>query len=361
MLQTASLTADKPPSLVTRQSSSASCSRTSGCRLRLCQIIPSLAVGIQAMRSVSIRNRLSCSPCFALEDVRRKRLTQQVRSCYGSSCGTIEKVVWFKTYILKRGMGKMTNTFRGMDRRRLSSCRMTAVVTATLAMILGSAATMAVPALQIYIEGGVYDDITETWVLTPASPLESFRVWTVGNIAGPGGVGTIGDVKLAVAYEHGATPTITLAGSDTGGFGGWVDPTTASDASLIQTVTDGSVPTLGDGSSLPAHGIYGSGTDWQEFDLGTFDETTSSVADIVGPFPEDPADLGGHINVYEITVTGAEGLLLHIDLYDTVVASAHARFAPFSHDGASVIPAPGAALLALIGFGCVGTVKRRLR
>lgn len=233
------------------------------------------------------------------------------------------------------------------------------LIVGAMAMIFGSAVAMADPALQVYIEGAVYDDVHESWILHPDSPLDSFRLWTIGNVDGSGGVGTISNVRLAVSYDSGLTPTLTLTGSDTGGFGGWVDPTVAADATFIQTVTDGSRPMLGDGGSLPGHGVYGAGTDWQEFSLGDFDEVTSSTANIFEMFPENPTDLGGHINVYEISVSGVESIRLHFDLYDTI-AGGHAVFAPPSHD-AAIVPAPGAALLAMIGFGFAGVARRRLR
>lgn len=231
-----------------------------------------------------------------------------------------------------------------------------------MVLIFGSAAAMADPALQIYIEGAVYDDVDESWILAPDSPLDTFRLWTIGNVDGSGGVGTISNVRLSLAYDSGLTPTFTLTGSDAGGFGGWVDPTVAPNATFIQTVTDGSRPLLSDGTSLgllAPHGIYGAGTDWQEFALGDFDEVTSSTADVIDTFPENPGDLGGHINVYEVSVTGLDGGVLHIDLYDSIEGG-HAKFAPFSHD-AAIVPAPGAALLAMIGFGFAGVARRRLR
>ncbi len=232
-----------------------------------------------------------------------------------------------------------------------------------IGLLFGASPVQAVPALQLYIEGAVYDTVTETWVLSPTGPLDTITVWTIANVDGAGGVGAINDVRLSIAYVGGNTPTFTLAGSDTGGLGGWVDPTVAADGTYIQTVTDGSSPVLGDGSSLPSHGIYGYGVDWQEFGLGNFTETTSSITDVITTFPTAPPalPLGGHINVYDITISGGAGLELHFDLYDTIVASDHAKFAPFSHDGATggVIPAPGAALLALIGFPMVAWVRKR--
>lgn len=244
--------------------------------------------------------------------------------------------------------------------RRAAACLIAGTV-----LIFGAASAQAIPELQIYIEGGVYDSSTQTWVFAPATPLDTVRLWTIGNVSGSGGKGTITDVNLSIAYDIGLTPTFTLTGSDTGGFGGWVDPTVASDPTLTQTVTDGSSPLFGDGDPLPSHGIYWAGTAWQEFSLGDFTEVTSSTADVINTFPVNPASLGGHINVYELSMTGAPvGSVLHFDLYNSVLSGSHVRFikAPFSHDGeTTIVPLPGATVLAAIGFGCMGFVRRRFQ
>ena len=251
-------------------------------------------------------------------------------------------------YIVRRGM-------RCIHSRRAITCLIASVA-------MGSSAAQAVPELQVYIEGGVYDTVSETWVLAPTGPLDSLRIWTIDNIDGPGGMGTIEDVKLSIAYDAGITPTFTLTPGKTDGFGGWVDPTTPAAPTLLQTVTDGSVPLLGDGTPLPSHGIYGIGTNWQEYALGDFTETTSSLADVINAFPADPVGLGGHINVYELALAGTpDGSILHFDLYNSILASGHAKFAPYSHDGATVVPLPGATVLAAIGFGCLAVFRRRFQ
>ena len=236
-------------------------------------------------------------------------------------------------------------------------------LTVVVGAFLGGSTAQAVPVLQLYLEGATYDTATETWVLVPpdSSSGEPFRLWTLGNISGPGGHGPLADVRLSVSYEAVAVaPTITLTPSTTGGYGGWLDPTTPIAPTYLQTVTDGSVPVLGDGGNLPSHGQFGPGMHWQEFSLGDFNETGSSVADVIGEFPLNPTETGGHINVYEVSVLAESDMVLHFDLYDTLYSNNHAKFAPFSHD-AEIVPIPGAAVLAIAGFGLVGIVKRRLR
>lgn len=221
---------------------------------------------------------------------------------------------------------------------------------------LSASSAHALPALQLYIEGATFDDATQTWVAPTGNTL---RLWTIGAV---GEKGPINDVKLSVAYAHGLTPTITLTGSSTGGYNGFVDPSTPSDPTLIQTVTDGSLPELGDGDPLPQHGIFNSDPDWQEFALGNFNLTDSKITDFNGltdsPAP-DPSK-SGQINVYEFSISGVdEGTEFHFDLYDHYYSTNHVhyKFAPFSHDGeTTTVPEPGT--LGLMGVGAAGLVAR---
>lgn len=83
---------------------------------------------------------------------------------------------------------------------------------------------------------------------------------------------------------------------------------------------------------------------------------------MINTFPVNPAGLGGHINVYELGIADAPvDAVFHFDLYNAITADTHAKFAPLSHDGEVVVPLPGATVLAAIGFGCVGFVRRRFQ
>src|SRR5688572_16010387 len=121
------------------------------------------------------------------------------------------------------------------------------------ALIPGAYSAKAVPILQLYAEGAVYDTTTETWV-SQISAGGVIRLWTIGNVNGPGGAGTISNVRLSIAYDMGDTPSISMASSTTAGYNGVADPSTPVTPTYLQTRTDGSVPLLSDGSSLPSHG-----------------------------------------------------------------------------------------------------------
>lgn len=251
----------------------------------------------------------------------------------------------------------------------------------------------ATPILQIYLEGGVYDETTESWSLTPegSSNGSPFRIWTIGNLTGPGGKSTIYDVRLAVAFDAQFADDIeiSLAGSRMGGinvgsYNGFTDPSAAADPNLNLTVntssgtvtttdgliTNGSRPTLSDGKPLSGNGVYGVNTTWMEFALGDFDTPDSQLGDFIGDFPAASTVPQAQINVYEVSVVNGSGATLYFDLYDSVMAGnkGKAVFAPHSHDGAAtpgggpvnIVPEPSSlAVWGLIGVG--GWIQRRRR
>lgn len=258
-----------------------------------------------------------------------------------------------------------------------------------LCLGLGASEAQAIPVLQLYLEGGTYDSETETWVITPpgSSAGEPFRLWAIGNIAGPGGKGDITSARLSIAYDRNYSGlSVSLTSSQAGGLGvgeydGFTDPSEPVQPTLnywVQTsktggayqcfqdgiVDDGGRPVLGDGKNLPPHGVFGADTVWLEYSLGDFASPPDSpVGDFIGSFPTE-VHSGGQINVYEVSVIGGSGATVHFDLYNTVRGASRAKFAPFSHDAdgeAYIIPEPASvavwSLLGLIGIAV--TCRRR--
>jgi len=262
--------------------------------------------------------------------------------------------------------------------RALFTRRLLSLFAAAVAVTVCQSA-QAIPILQLYVEGGTYDNSSgeETWVVTNTGG--AFRIWAIGNTAGPGGAGSILDVKLSVVYDSAFDDRedfgISITGSEinTGDYLGWVDNAPADPALGGATiVSDGSTPLLGDGTPLPKHGEYGAGKSWREFELGDFTETLDSIADFIGSFPTSPT-IGGQINVYDVVVTGLlEGESVHFDLYNHYMSDSATKFvnAPFSHDGEGgggdtpvdpeSVPEPSSiVLLALGALGAVRMGRRR--
>ncbi len=233
-----------------------------------------------------------------------------------------------------------------------------------VALLLLSSTVGAVPVLQLYVEGAVYDDVAEDWIIDGG---RTARIWVIGNT---GANGDILDVRLSAAYDEvyfgdvNIELTSTLIGG-TGSFDGFTDsfiPVAPTEGVEHEA---GTVPLLGDGSELPSHGVYGDDTVWQEFSLGDMSEvTTDPIADFIDGFPTSFASTG-QINAYDFVVTGGDDdLVVHFDLYDHVQAGNHVRFvnAPFSHDGGTkIVPAPLAAPAGLLGMGLVLLLRRRRR
>jgi hypothetical protein len=210
----------------------------------------------------------------------------------------------------------------------------------------------ATPILQLYVEGGTYDTVSETWVINSFD----FKLWVIGNVSGPGGAGPIEDVYL-VASGYGDAGSITLT------------PTTTS------LVTDPSIPDSPSGpfasspipipSGVENHGEYSGADDHSFYGLGNFTLTDSPIADFGGPDYPEPGDFtanSGQINVYTVSISGYDQV--YFDAYDTVASGTRVVFAPFSHNS-SATPEPSTLLLigtgiaAMAGYGKLRTRRRK--
>ena len=254
---------------------------------------------------------------------------------------------------------------------------------------LGLRVANAVPILQLYLEGATYDSTTESWVLAPqgSSSGAPFRLWAIGNVAGPGGAGEILDVRLSVAYDEQFFPdlSVTITPSQAGGLGVGLfqdiaDPSVSpepeknilidmslngellEDVDTTSTggvVTNGGIPVLSSGKVLPSHGEFGPSTVWQEYSLGDFGEMNSHIGDFIGVVPTELFPNAGQINAYDISVIDGSGATVHFDLYNHIASNNKAKFAPFSHD-ASIAPEPSSIVVWSL-FCALGIAVQRWR
>jgi hypothetical protein len=241
----------------------------------------------------------------------------------------------------------------------------------TVGLLALARPAQAVPVLQLYIEGAVYNSSTESWSVTiPESG--TIRLWAIGNVSGEGSHGAISDVKLSIAYAATDSPTFTVAPTRIGGTGsynGFTDPSTSGAIGAVVQGAPGTIPTLSDGSTLPNHGAFGDDIAWRQYGLGNFTLSDSPTADFINNFPTTMSAGGSQINAYDITIAGTG--TVHFDLYNSVqygnARNVRARSvnAPFSHDadgGGNEVPEGGSTAillgLALLGFG---GLRRKLR
>lgn len=221
---------------------------------------------------------------------------------------------------------------------------------ASLAILFAASAfprpAMALPILQMYIEGARYDQDTETWI----SNQSNLNLWVIGNV---GEYGPIVDVQLAAAFLTGETGSISITPSSTTLL---PDPSVSATPVFNPTVGgDGTTPLMSSGDPLPDHGIYGSGVSFSQWGLGDFSLTDSAIGDFSYGFPTS-TPTSGQINVYSISITGYS--MVHFDTFNHVESPSHVLFGPYSE--ASAIPEPTSMLLLAMGLaGAVGLWGRR--
>ncbi|MFA0747464.1 choice-of-anchor N protein [Fervidibacter sp.] len=222
----------------------------------------------------------------------------------------------------------------------MRAAKLVLLVALTATIVCGVDKAIALPTLQLYIEGATYDPNTKTWVIGKSE----FVLWVIGDVQK---FGTIYDVKLAAAVRSNESGTITLTPTTTSLV---EDPSSPPDPTPTENFPspDGAVPIMHGGRPLPSHGIYGPGVKFYEWSLGNFTLTDSPIGDFTNGFPTEFPKYG-QINAYIVTISGFSWV--HFDAYGYIVKPNPGEkpiFAPFSHD-ATYTPEPAAFVLLLFG------------
>lgn len=206
---------------------------------------------------------------------------------------------------------------------------------ATVFGALVSTSAMAVPSLQLFIEGADYETVAEngndpqTWAELGTT---SFRLWVLGDTSA---TYRIRDVMFVASFNSNLTPpTLTFNPTTTSvALSGFEDPSTPGAPTGPTAVfdIDTLLPPPGD-SPLTPHSPLGSADRVAfEWNLGMFDLTDSPLGDTQPPdggglgisveaidnwFPTIAGGETGQINVYDVLVAGLPpGAQVHFDVY----------------------------------------------
>lgn len=214
---------------------------------------------------------------------------------------------------------------------------------AALCLTLGSSVAHAVPALQVYIEGAVYDSVAETWALDTSTSSGTVTI-TATTQNGGGKITDLFGVQMVVSALEDDFFGAQLTGGD-----GSLD--------VIAFSAGGSSPVLTGGDANSA-------ASYLSFGLGDFTGTAETTIDYNSGDGNGKGK--GNSQSYVLTLTGLTGTVI-IDTYG-YDGKGKLVFAPYSHNGSittvSDVPelsATGTAPAATLLLGALMLLHSRRR
>ena len=223
---------------------------------------------------------------------------------------------------------------------------------------------MAVPALQLDIIGGTYDQSSQSIVIDSDQFTVVALATPMGSLSESDILSPTEDFFLSIALMP---PPDESPSFNTGSFTVNGDVIDANDASLHF-----GTPPVGADHTLAGHGVFPTYYAEIAFRFDD-DDTTTTYNSQDNPGGTLTNGTGSYYATFEIDMAGILGYQLHFDLYDIQVKHGNIwvdHFAPFSHDAESGggeddvpeedIPEPAGIGLLLVGLIGMGWARRRL-
>ena len=238
-----------------------------------------------------------------------------------------------------------------------------------LAPVLAPTA-QAIPLLQLDVQGGVYDPVTET-IVAPGGTFTVYAILTPQKNASAAEIAAL--LNTTYYLSAAISPQLAPPGANLGSFAIGPAGGTQTTVSATSGMTYGVPPldlALINSGSLAPHSIYPTYFSEFSFQFSAANKTTAyNTADNPGGPTPDPNG-----TAYYFAFTGDSTLLsafaLHFDLYGQSVkdcaknsnSCSNLAFAPFSHDAqVNQVPGPSAALVMFSGLAlAVGTLRQRV-